>query len=235
MKNCAIIYAESDPGGDQTHLPMQFRPIAGLPLLAHTINAFENSPAIDEIILVVDERYLLYVSEHVVDRNHFDKIHKIRVGGETRFQSVLSGLEGLSRDTDIVLIHDALRPFISGTDLDTLIDECLSHGAIAMGIPADMPVKRAEEGYILASLDRNRIYLMQSPQAFRYSLIMDAYRNALSGTQAFADDAAVVEFYGHKVKVVDGDKSNIRIISERDFQVAKYLLEKPDRTEAGNV
>ena len=225
MSNCAIIYTEPCDDYNSSGLPIQFRPIAGIPLLAHTIEVFENCAAIDDIVLVADEQYLLYISESIVDRNHFKKVNKIRVGGETRFKTVLSGLEGLAGDADTVLIHDGLRPFITAESITGLINECDIHNAVTLGVRADMPVKRAEEGYILASLDKNRIYLMQSPQAFKCGLIVEAYRNALSSSHVFADDAAVVEHYGYKVKVMDGDKSNFRIVSERDFQLAKYLIE----------
>jgi 2-C-methyl-D-erythritol 4-phosphate cytidylyltransferase len=225
MRNCVIIYTEPRVDYDSTNLPIQFRSIAGMPLLAHTISVFENCAAIDEIVLVVDEQYLLYISESIVDRNHFKKVNKVRVGGETRFKTVLSGLQGLAGDTDIVLIHDGLRPFTTAESITGLINECDVHNAVAPGIRADMPVKRAEEGYILASLDKNRIYLMQSPQAFKYGLIIEAYHNAISSSHVFADDAAVVEHYGHKIKVMDGDKSNFRVASGREFQIAKYLIE----------
>jgi 2-C-methyl-D-erythritol 4-phosphate cytidylyltransferase len=234
MSNCAIIYTEPREDYDSSNLPVQFRPIAGIPLLAHTISVFENCAAIDEIVLVADEQYLLYISESIVDRNNFKKVNKVRVGGETRFKTVLSGLDGMAGDTDIVLIHDGLRPFITAESITGLINECDIHNAVALGIRADMPVKRAEEGYILASLDKNRIYLMQSPQVFKYGLIMEAYRNALSSTHVFSDDAAVVERYGHKIKVMEGDKSNFRVASEREFQLAKYLIESDSKTGGGD-
>lgn len=225
MSNCAIIYTQPRDDYKSSELPIQFRPIAGMPLLAHTISVFENCPAVNEIVLVTDEQYLLYVSESIVDRNQFRKVNKVRMAAETRFKTVLSGIEGASGDTDIALIHDGLRPFITSEAITGLINECGVHNAVTLGLRADMPVKRAEEGYILASLDKNRIYLMQSPQVFKYGLIMEAYRNALSSSHVFADDAAVVEHYGHKIKVMDGDKSNFSVTGEHEFQLARYLIE----------
>ena len=90
---------------------------------------------------------------------------------------------------------------------------------------ADTPVKRAEFGFILASLDRNRICLMQSPQAFRYNLIKNAYENAKSSNHPFADDAAVVEHYGHKVAALEGERLNIRISDEHDLKLARRILD----------
>jgi 2-C-methyl-D-erythritol 4-phosphate cytidylyltransferase len=235
MKCCAIIYAEQDAPLDPGVLPTHLRPIAGKPILAHTINVFEESNQINEIIPVVASEFMLYVSDNIVNRYGFKKVQRIREARDSRFATIMSGLEGLDKDTDIVLIHDALRPFISEELLVALISGCVEHGAVAPGLQADQPVKRAEEGYILASLDRKRIYLMQSPQVFKYRLITDAYRSAKSSAHVFADDTAVVEYYGNKVRVIEGSKSNIRIKTDEDFDFAKYVFQNISRARGGDV
>jgi 2-C-methyl-D-erythritol 4-phosphate cytidylyltransferase len=111
----------------------------------------------------------------------------------------------------------------------------LEHDAVALGMQASQPVKRAEEGYILASLDRKRIWLMQSPQAFKYNLIRDAYRSAETTAHVFADDAAVVEYYGNKVRVVEGKSTNIRISTQDDFEIARYLIQKKSESRGSDV
>ena len=235
MKCCVLIYTEYEPRLDPGVLPTHFRPIAGLPILAHTIKVFEGFNQVDEIIPIVAPEFMLYTSDNIVGRYGFKKVQKIREAKDTRFETVMSGLQGLAGDTDIVLIHDALRPFIPEEMLITLISECVEHDAVAPGLQAEQPVKRAEGGYILASLDRKRIYLMQSPQAFKYRLIMDAYRAAKSSAHVFADDAAVVEYYGNKIRVIEGSKSNIRIKSDEDFDFAKFLFKDKYRAWGGDV
>jgi 2-C-methyl-D-erythritol 4-phosphate cytidylyltransferase len=225
MKNCAIIYTEPDKNRNSGDIPIHFKPIAGAPLLAHTLKAFEDCHSIDEIVIVTDEDFLLYVSESIVDRYDLKKVNKIRIGGDTRFKTIQSGLDGLAGDTEIVVIHDGLRPFITGDIISNLISECLTDNAVALGVQAAMPVKRAEQGYIMASLDKDRIFLMQSPQVFKSDLIKEAYKKAGTSEHVFADDAAVVESYGHKVRIFEGDKSNFRIVSDDDFKLARLLLE----------
>lgn len=235
MKCCALIYTEQDARLDPGVLPTHLRPIAGMPILAHTLKVFEDSSKIDEIVPVVAPEFMLYVSDNIVSRYGFKKIQKIREAKDSRFATILSGLEGISQDTDIVLIHDALRPFVPEETLISLISESVEHDAVAPGLQAEHPVKRAEEGYILASLDRKRIYLMQSPQVFKYRLIMDAYRAARSSAHVFADDTAVVEYYGNKVRVMEGSKSNIRIKTDEDFDFAKYVFQNRADARGGDV
>jgi 2-C-methyl-D-erythritol 4-phosphate cytidylyltransferase len=235
MKCCALIYTEQDARLDPGVLPTHLRPIAGMPILAHTIKIFEKSPQVDEIIPIVAPEFMLYASDNIVSRYDFKKVQKIREARKTRFSTVLSGLEGVDKDTDVIMIHDALRPFVPEEMLVSLISECVEHDAVVPGLQADQPVKRAEEGYILASLDRKRIYLMQSPQVFKYRLIMDAYRAAKSSAHVFADDAAVVEYYGSKVRVIEGSKSNIRIKADEDFDFAKYIFQNIARARGGDV
>jgi 2-C-methyl-D-erythritol 4-phosphate cytidylyltransferase len=235
MKCSAIIYTGHYPNLDPGVLPPHFKPIEGMPVIAHTIKVFQESEQVDEIIPVVAPEFMLYMSDNIVDRYKFDKVQKIRESKETRYGTIMSGLEGLTKDTDIVLLHDSLRPFIDGDNISKLITECLEHDAVALGVRAQQPVKRAEGGYILASLDRKRIYLMQSPQVFKYSLIMDAYRSAATTAHVFADDAAVVEYYGSKVRVMDGSSENFRIESDADFEIARYLIKKNLKSRGSDV
>ncbi|HER00328.1 MAG TPA: 2-C-methyl-D-erythritol 4-phosphate cytidylyltransferase [candidate division Zixibacteria bacterium] len=235
MKCCAIIYSGYYPKLDPGDLPPHFKPIEGMPVIAHTIRVFQECEQIDEIVPVVAPEFMLYMSDNIVDRYKFHKVQKIRESGETRYGTILSGLEGLGKDTDIVMIHDALRPFLDVDTVSKLITECLEHDAVALGRQAHQPVKRAEGGYILASLDRKRIYLMQSPQVFKYNLIMDAYRSAATTAHVFADDAAVVEYYGSKVRVVEGSSKNFRIESDADFEVAKYFIKKNMNARGSDV
>jgi len=225
MKCRAIIYTEPESELHPGDLHPCLKPVAGKPLITHSLIAFQESPEIDEIVIVIDEDYLLYVSDSIVDRFEIDKARRIRPTGNTRFETIKNGLEGLEKDTEIVLLHDALRPVIDPELISALINECLDHDAVVPGITADVPVKRAEQGYILASLDMQRIFLAQTPQAFKYRLIMDAYRNAESSNHQFADDAAVVEHYGNKIRAIEGSKYNLRSTDENDFRIIKMILE----------
>lgn len=232
MKCTAIVYTELDKSASAGQLPGFLRPIAGKPLLAHTLQVFEDSPDIDEIILVIDSGYLLYASENIVDRYQISKVRRVRNAGKNRFATILSGLEGVSNDCEMVAVHDGLRPFITAQTINDLINECTTENAVVLGVTSDVPVKRAEQGYILASLDMHRIFLVQTPQVFKLNLLKDAYRQAKDSQHDFKDDAAVVEHYGCKVRVVEGNQENIRVDSEYNFMIAKHFLE--NKSSAGN-
>lgn len=226
MKTTAIVYTVTDSTADAGKLPLYLRPIDSQPLLVYTLQVLQKSSAIDEIILTVDADYFLYCSENIVNRYELSKVRKIRNAADTRFKSVYSGLEGVEFDTGIVLIHDALCPFISDKILRTMVDECASQQAVALGRVCRVPVKRAEQGFILASLDMNRIFLMQSPQVFNYQLILNAYRETFDDGREFSDDAALLEFLGHKVRVIEGAPENFRVSNDYEFKLARYLLEQ---------
>jgi len=234
MKTTAIVYTVTDSSADAGKLPIYLRPINSKPLVAYTLEVLQKSSVIDEIILTVDADYFLYCSENIVNRYELSKVRKIRNAADSRFKSVYTGLEGVEPETNIVFIHDALCPFISDTILHTMVDKCVSEKAVALGQVCPVSVKRAEQGFILASLDKNRIFLIQSPQAFSYQLIMDAYHNAPADGQEFNDDAALVEYLGHKVRVVTGPPENFRVSSEYEFKLARYLLEQNFRTGANH-
>lgn len=235
MKTTAIVFTVTDPQADSGKLPGYLRPIESKPLVAYTLEVLQNSPAIDEIILTVDADYLLYCSDNIVDRYNLNKVRKIRNAAETRFKSVNSGLGGVESDTDIVLIHDALCPFINTEIVQTMIDDCVNKKAVALGRTCRVPVKRAEQGFILASLDMNRIFLMQSPQVFGFQLIKDAYRNAVGIEHEFKDEAAVVEFLGNKVCVLEGPPDNFRVDSEYAYKIARFLIEQNQKSGASNA
>jgi 2-C-methyl-D-erythritol 4-phosphate cytidylyltransferase len=224
MKTCAIVYLLPEPAGSG-NFPTAYRPLGGKPLLAHTLQAFEDCPSIDNVVLVNEAEYMLFATDNVIDRFGLTKTNKVTACAKSRFSTIQNGLNAVEADTDIVLIHDALRPFVSTQLISDLVSEGLAHDAVAPGLKTSDPVKRAEQGYILASLDKDRIYIMQSPQAFKLQLIRDAYKNAESSEHVFADDVAVVENFGHKARVIEGERYNLKIDTDEDFKLAKILLE----------
>lgn len=224
MKTTAIIVAagrgERLPGA----VPKQFRPVAGRPVVAHTLRRFDLCPDVTEVLLVVAEDNLLYATEAIVDRFEIRKVTKIIPGGETRFESVFAGLKRVGKDCEIVLIHDGVRPLVSPELISESIASCKVEDAVVPALHAGDTVKRVEEDYVLATLNRSRLYLVQTPQAFKYSLLMDAYSKAVDQENHYTDDAAVVEAAGYKVRVIMGDENNIKITTPHDLDLMRYLL-----------
>jgi 2-C-methyl-D-erythritol 4-phosphate cytidylyltransferase len=224
MENVALIVAAGRGvrfGGD---VPKQFRPINGRPLLSWTVAAFENTSIITDIVLVVPQEFLLFANEQVVEPFGFQKVRKIVVGGETRRDSVCRGLKSLPISTRFVAIHDGARPVVASEDIARVMNEAMNNRAAILARAATDTVKRAEGGFILATLERSKIYLAETPQAFQYDLIMSAFEQA-GGSDNVTDDAALVEKLGFKIKIVEPHYLNIKVTEEIDLILARRLLD----------
>lgn len=224
MKTIAIIAAggrsERLPGA----VPKQFRPVAGRPVLAHTLQKFDLCPEVDEVIVIVGEEHLLYTSDAVIDRFKIEKVKKIVPAKETRFESIADVLESLPTSCETVVIHDGVRPFVDPSLISMGISVCRDESAVICALKATDAVKRAEYGYVLATLDRDRMYMAQTPQFYDRSLIQSAYRKIAAEGVTFSDDSFVVETAGYKVKIIDGSDKNIKITYPRDLELMRFFL-----------
>ncbi len=234
MSRAALIVAAGSSTRFGGEIPKQFREVCGRPLLSWTISRFEESAFIDNIAVVVSEEYLLYTSEEVIDPFGFAKVSKIVIGGESRQESVLKGLEALPLSTDFVAIHDGARPVISLTDIERVMKAAQSDRAAIIAQPMSDTVKRVEQGFIIATLDRSRLYQAQTPQAFQYDLILQAHRDAAAAARdestSATDDADLIERRGFKVKIIEPGSSNIKVTSQNDLLVVESLISR----EAGD-
>jgi 2-C-methyl-D-erythritol 4-phosphate cytidylyltransferase len=178
---------------------------------------------IDDIVLVVPEEFLLYANEKVVRPYAPKKLNKIVVGGETRQGSVARGLGSLPFSTEFVAIHDGARPAVFPEDIDRVIDAAHRERAAILARPASDTVKRIEGGFVISTLDRNKLYLAETPQVFQYDLIVSAHEK-MTGDAAATDDAYLIESLGFKVRVVIPDRINIKVTTEEDLELVKVLL-----------
>jgi len=228
MKVHAIIVAAGSSERFGSGVPKQFKEVCGRPLLAWAISRFEAAGIIDQVIVVVAEEYLLYTSEHVIDPYDFSKVAKIVVGGQTRRESVLKGLESLPLSVEYVAIHDGARPLVAPTDIDRAVEVAVAERAAVVAVRATDTVKRSREGYVLSTLERDSLYLAQTPQVFQYDLIMAAHKEAANVNYAdrFTDDAAMVEAHGFKVKIVEATSPNIKVTTRDDLVLVEALLTK---------
>ncbi|MCP4706218.1 MAG: 2-C-methyl-D-erythritol 4-phosphate cytidylyltransferase [candidate division Zixibacteria bacterium] len=222
MNTVALIVA----GGKGVRLggpvPKQFRTIGDKPLLSWTISQFEKADKIDEIMLVVPEEYLLYANEKIVEPYNFKKLSKIINGGKTRQDSVLKGLKAIPISTSFVAIHDGARPIIHPDDINKVVESAINNKAAILARPMADTVKRVEAGYIISTLDREKLYRAETPQVFQYDLIFTAHQE-FSGELA-TDDAYLIESRGFKVRTVIPDNPNIKVTTEKDLEIVKYLL-----------
>jgi 2-C-methyl-D-erythritol 4-phosphate cytidylyltransferase len=209
----------------------QFVKIAGKPLFAYTLEVFEEFPAVDHMVMVVPRDSVDWAKEEIVEAYGFKKIRDVVYGGETRQQSVLSGVKALKDKTRWVVIHDAVRPLVSETLIKRVLDASQKTGAAISGVPARDTVKKVESGQIVGTLDRRLLWLAQTPQCFRYDVIMEAHRKALAGKLDATDDASLVEKHGAKVVMAVGSYSNLKITSPEDLPLFEYFLRQENRVK----
>jgi len=223
MKTVAIIVAAGKSIRLKDRLPKQFLEIANKPILAHTVEKFERCDLVDEILMVVPEDYLGYCSTEVVDRFDFRKINKIVGGGEERQDSVYNGLLAIPNNTSIVLVHDGVRPFISVSKIEESINLCKEYKAVILALPVKETIKRVEDDYVVTTLNREKIWTVQTPQTFDYKLLLDAYQKAKEDGFVGTDDSSLVEKIGVKIRVLEGEENNIKITTKEDLILAEVI------------
>ena len=225
MKTYALIVAAGRAVRFGGAVPKQFREVGGRPLLSWTVSRFEKASSIDGIVVVVSDEHLLFTSQKVIDPYSFTKVQKIVVGGETRQESVLRGLKSLPISTKLVAIHDGARPLTRPSDIDRVVQTAKSERAAMLAIPATDTVKRVRDGYILGTLERDSLYLAQTPQVFDYDLILEAHKSASAGLSV-SDDAALIESLGFKVRVVEPTGPNLKVTTVEDLAIVEALVKK---------
>jgi len=230
MKTIAIIAAGGQgkriiAADSERKLPKQFLMLKDKPVLAHTVEKFERCELVDEIVVAVPEDYLGYCSQAIVDKYGFRKVRKVICGGEERQDSVYLGLKACPNNTSIVVIHDGVRPLISVDRISESIKICQEKKAVVVAVPVKETVKRVEQGNIVTTLERSRLWFTQTPQTFEYKLILDAYGRAEEDNSVGTDDSVLVERLGHEVTILEGDYRNIKITTMEDLHAAEKLLE----------
>jgi 2-C-methyl-D-erythritol 4-phosphate cytidylyltransferase/2-C-methyl-D-erythritol 2,4-cyclodiphosphate synthase len=199
-------------------------PLAGRPLLTYALGAFRTHPAVREIILVVaaDD---MERAQQLVAAGPPSVTEKVVVGGAERLHSVWQGLQEITAGTEIVLIHDAARPFIAHRVIDACLAAVHRHGAAVVARPVADTLKRATpEGAVETTVDRTGIWGAQTPQGFRADVLLAAYRRAREEGWRVTDDAAVVERAGHRVHLVEGDAMNFKVTRPEDLAMAERVL-----------
>ncbi len=215
--------------------PKQFLLVHGKPLMVHTIEAFEVNPDVDKIVISTNEEY---INEVKLMCKQFDltKVCKIVAGGNTRQISVFNGLMGVkeagAKDDDIIIIHDSARPLISQRIIRENIECCKKYDAVDTVINATDTIVKSENGETISDIPiRKELYQGQTPQTFKYSIIVNAHEFAKQKeVPNVTDDTKLVLMLGHDVHLVEGDKLNFKITTFDDLMMLKALL-KIGKTE----
>jgi 2-C-methyl-D-erythritol 4-phosphate cytidylyltransferase len=218
-----------------------FAAIAGKPVIAHTIHAFERASAVGEIIVVAREDRRDEIKMIVSDGN-FKKVRSIIAGGKHRQDSVRAGLGQVEAATTYVAVHDAARPLITAEQIERVYEQCRIHGAAGLAEPISDTLKRADadpfdsrSGQVLivaGSVNRDHLYAMQTPQIFERSLIEDAYHAVYTENVSVTDEVSAVERLGRKVVLVLNDDFNFKVTYPRDLTLAEFVLKQRTRPAA---
>ena len=208
-----------------SHTPKQFLTLGGLPVLVHTLRVLEAADSVGEIILVVPEADREFCLQEIVTRHRLSKVNKIVAGGERRQDSVRHGLSAIDGDPDLVLVHDAVRPFLTREMITGVLEQAAKHGAAVVAIPMRDTVKQVgADRLIECTVDRRSLWLAQTPQAFRLALLREAHRKAEQEGFHATDDAQLVERLGHRVALVEGSAENIKITRPEDLAIGEAIL-----------
>jgi 2-C-methyl-D-erythritol 4-phosphate cytidylyltransferase len=198
--------------------------LGDLPVLAHTIDAFERTPSVDEILLVARAQRVGEFEE-LVRQQGFKKVRPVIPGGELRHDSVRAGLQRLNENATYVAVHDAARPLVTPEQIERVFELARLHGGAALAEPITNTVKRADEnGVVTGGIPRENLYAMQTPQIFARDLLDKAYAKIGAANLAVTDEVSAVEHLGAKVVLVPNDEWNIKITYPRDLLLAQAVL-----------
>ncbi len=221
MKYYAIIVAGGSGNRMQTEIPKQFLLLKNIPILMHTIKAFQQCATQPEILLVLNPDQHDYWNR-LCKEFKFDVPHVIIDGGTERFYSVQNAINAIS-EMGYVAIHDAVRPLVSTKLIDHCYRQAEALGNMVTAVQSSDSVRRLFEGET-STLKRDEIFLVQTPQTFSLNTLKAAYRQEYDVD--FTDDASVVESLGLPINIIEGERSNIKITFPFDLQVAELLLER---------
>ena len=222
----AVIVAAGKGKRMGTEISKQFLPLCGKEILAHSVEKFEKAEKIRDIILVTGEDSLQDVQD-MTQEYGWEKIRSIVAGGKERQDSVWNGLQEVSADAEIVLIHDGVRPFVTEDILNLSMETAMEMGGCVAGVPAKDTIKVCNsENIAVDTPDRSTLWQIQTPQTFRRELIMKAYEQAKEDGFVGTDDASLAEYSGYPVKVIMGSYRNIKITTKEDLLIGEAFLKE---------
>ncbi|MBN2030503.1 2-C-methyl-D-erythritol 4-phosphate cytidylyltransferase [bacterium] len=208
--------------------PKQFLEISGKPIFIHTLGKFDLCREVDEVLLVVQPDQMKN-AEKSIDKYHIQKVKKMVEGGPERQHSVRNGIDKITEGTTIVVIHDAVRPFVSVEKITEVIQMAKKEGAAILAIPVKNTIKSGADGWVKETLKRESLWSVQTPQAFQIDWIKKAYKKADEDNIFATDDALLIERLGYPIKIVQGEEQNLKITSAMDLFMAEKWMNEASR------
>lgn len=211
--------------GYTTHKPYLL--FDSIPIIVHTLRVFQECGLIDDIFLVVQDNDKKFAQEKIVAKYSLNKVRAVISGGKERQDSINNALTYLNPEHGIVVIHDGVRPFLEQTILENTIHVALKEGGAITGMPVKDTIKIIDEfEKVKNTLDREKLFMIQTPQAFRKEMIVNAYKVAYIDHFYGTDDSSLVERLGFQVKLIEGSYQNIKITTPDDLLLAEFIVQR---------
>lgn len=225
VKVSAIVVAGGKGLRMKSEQKKQYIEIGKHPILAYTLLKIDRCKSIDRIYLVIPKEDVEFILNDIISRIKLKKRVNIVKGGKSRQESVYNGLNSIKDECDLIVIHDAVRPFVRIKDIEASILTAAKHRACILGVPVNDTIKKTdgENLDIKGTIPRESLYYAQTPQVFEYSLLKEAHEAAVNNGIKGTDDASLVENLGVPVKIIEGRSTNIKITSSADLILAKAI------------
>ncbi len=213
----------------------QYLHIDGKPIAVHTLLKFQKIREVHHIILIVPEEDIEFCENSILSKFGLTNDIKVIAGGRERQDSVYNGIRALSGDEDMVIVHDGVRPFVTDTMIRESIKTAYRTGAAIVAIPVKDTIKSvSEEGFVEKTIDRSKLWQVQTPQTFQVKLLKQAYEKAMAEGFYGTDDASLVERIKGTIRIVTGSEFNIKITTPKDLILAEIILKYQDTLKNGN-
>lgn len=226
----AVVVPAAGSGSRMGGEAKQRRPLGGAPVVVQTLRAFARHPAVGPLVVVVPpfdlEPFRWMLDEYGVTA-------AVTTGGATRQASVARGLAALPEKTDLVLVHDAVRPFVSAAQITAVVEAARAEGAAALAVPVADTLRRAEGGAFGATVEREGLWRMQTPQAARLDWLREAHDSAARDGFTGTDEVALLQRAGRRVRLVAGDMRNLKLTHPADWALAEALWEQWEKEHGG--
>jgi 2-C-methyl-D-erythritol 4-phosphate cytidylyltransferase len=199
--------------------PKQFYKVDGKEILIHTLNRFNSNKRIKSIFVSTRKEYIKKISL-LVKKHRIRKVENIVTGGKHRQDSVYNALRGIDcKPDDIIIVHDAVRPFVTNRLISDLMEESVKYDCVIPGLQITNTIKKTDKrGIVINTIPRENLWSIQTPQFFKYGKLMKAFDFARSKNLIATDEAALMEFAGYKVKVIAGESTNVKITTRKDIK-----------------
>lgn len=223
IKASAIIPAAGNGHRTKKTAKKQFARINGKPLFYFCLDSFQKSSHVVETVLVVPECDVDLVKAEI-EKTSFAKPLKVVEGGELRQISVRKGFEAVDPEANVVIIHDAARPFVQPEFIDRIISEANAKECVISALPSKDTLKIGDNGIVKNTISRSSIWRAQTPQAFKYEILKDCYEKVKLENSVFTDEAQIAEHAGHKIHIIEGSEYNFKVTYPEDMKLAELMI-----------